>query len=144
MAEEHNAALVRRVVEEIWNAGNLDLADGLFAPGYVNHAGVIPDLVSGPEAIKFSVALYRTAFPKLHITVDELVAEEDAVELRWTACNAALPERSGPRTGQPESVTGTTLSRLADGQVMESWTSLDAAGVLRWAGSSSLYGGPDR
>ena len=65
MAEAQNAALVRRAVEEIWNRGQLDLADVLFAADYVNHAGLIPDLVRGPEAIKISVAFYRTAFPQL-------------------------------------------------------------------------------
>ena len=63
MAEAHNVALVRRVVEEIWNRGQLDLADVLFATGYSNHAGLIPDFVRGPEAIKISGAFYRIAFP---------------------------------------------------------------------------------
>lgn len=52
MAEAHNAVLVRRVVEEIWNRGKLDVADVLFASDYINHAGLIPDFVRGPEAIK--------------------------------------------------------------------------------------------
>jgi len=73
MAEQRHAALVRRAVEEIWNRGDLALADALFAPSYVNHGGLIPDLVHGPEAIKISVALYRTAFPDLHISVASLV-----------------------------------------------------------------------
>jgi len=46
--QEHNAELVRRAVEEIWNQGDLTLADVLFAPSYVNHGGLIPDLVCGP------------------------------------------------------------------------------------------------
>ena len=50
-------------VEAIWNRGALEAADALFAPDYVNHGGLIPDLVRGPEAIKVGVALYRTAFP---------------------------------------------------------------------------------
>jgi hypothetical protein len=52
-----DTALVRRVIDEIWNAGDIDLADELFASTYVNHGGLIPDLVKGPECIKFSVAL---------------------------------------------------------------------------------------
>src|SRR5438309_5384247 len=80
-----NAALVHRVIEEIWNVGNVDLADELFAPGYVNHGGIIPDLVRGPEGIKFSVALYRAAFPGLHVAVDDLRVDNDRVTLRWTA-----------------------------------------------------------
>src|ERR1700693_2794284 len=81
----YNAALVQRVIDEIWNAGNVDLADELFAPAYVNHGGLIPDLVEGPEGIKFSVAFYHTAFPDLHVAVDDLTVDKDAVILSWTA-----------------------------------------------------------
>src|ERR1700675_5211679 len=77
----YNAALVQRVIDEIWNAGNVDLAEELFAPTYVNHGGLIPDLVRGPEGIKFSVAFYRAAFPALHVAVDDLAVDQDAVTL---------------------------------------------------------------
>ncbi len=45
MTAEHNMGLVRRVVEDVWNRGDLALADVLFAPTYVNHGSLIPDLV---------------------------------------------------------------------------------------------------
>ena len=54
---------MRQVIEEIWNDGDLELADQVFALDYINHGGLIPDLVRGPEAIKVSVALYWLAFP---------------------------------------------------------------------------------
>jgi predicted SnoaL-like aldol condensation-catalyzing enzyme len=79
---ERNAAAVLRVVEEVWNRGEIELADELFTPEYVNHNGLVPDLVSGPEAIKVSVALYRAAFPGLHVTVEGLVADGKTVAFR--------------------------------------------------------------
>jgi len=54
---EDRTDLVRQAVEAIWNRGELDAADALFAPDYVNHGGLIPDLVRGPEAVKLSAAL---------------------------------------------------------------------------------------
>ena len=45
MTADRNTALVRRAVEEIWNQAELDVADVLFAPTYVNHGGLVPDLV---------------------------------------------------------------------------------------------------
>ena len=84
-AAERGTDVVRRAVEEIWNRGDLGLADVLFAPAYVNHGGLIPDLVRGPEAIKASVALYRTAFPGFHITVEALTAAGEMVDLEWAA-----------------------------------------------------------
>jgi SnoaL-like polyketide cyclase len=122
--EAQNAALVRRAVVEIWNRGKLDLADVLFAADYVNHAGLIPDFVRGPEAIKISVVFYRTAFPNFHITMDELTAKRDAVVLRWTARSSA-PQRT---------LKGIIVSRCAGGQIVESWTHWDQAGVLEQLG----------
>ena len=128
---EPNAAVVRRIVTQVWNRGELDLADHLVAPTYVHHGGLIPDLIQGPEAIKISAALYRIAFPGLSITVDRLVADGDMVELRWTArARGALPQ-GADRGSQRATLTGTTHSRLCQGQIVESWTTWDRDGVLR-------------
>jgi hypothetical protein len=101
----------------------------LFASDYINHAGLIPNLVRGPEAIKISVALYRTAFPALQITIDKLTAKRDAVVLRWTA------RRSPPRAGSAARVTQEALSgmlvcRMAHDQIAESWMQWNQFGVL--------------
>jgi hypothetical protein len=138
MAAEANGAVVRRVVDEIWNEGALEGADALFAPGYVNHGGLIPDLVRGPEAVKLSVALYRAAFPTLHLTIEELRAQEETLVLRWTARTAppAAEAGSGPG-GSAGMLTGSTRVRLVGGQIMESWTDWDQAGVLRRLGLSA-------
>ena len=123
-----SAALVQRVVDEIWNAGNLELADELFAPTYVNHGGLIPDLVLGPEGIKFSVAFYRAAFPGLHVAVDDLAVDNDAVILCWTAAGQAAGDAT---TG---TLTGVTRSQVVDGRVVESWTTWDAGSALERLG----------
>ena len=95
MSVSANEALVRRAIEAIWNRGDLDAADELFAADYVNHHGLIADLVLGPEAIKISAALYRVAFPGLHVSVEEISTVEDTVVLRWTARTA--PDRLDAR-----------------------------------------------
>jgi len=120
----YSAALVQRVIDEIWNAGNVDLADELFAPTYANHGGLIPDVVRGPEGIKFSVAFYRAAFPALHVAVDDLAVDNDAVILNWTARGQTSPDAT---TG---TLTGITRSLVAGGQILESWTSWDAGLAL--------------
>ncbi|HXO58355.1 MAG TPA: ester cyclase [Candidatus Acidoferrum sp.] len=119
---------MQRVVDEIWNAGNLELADELFASTYVNHGGLIPDLVQGPEGIKFSVAFYRAAFPGLHVAVDDLAVDKDAVILRWTAAGQAAGDST---TG---TLTGVTRSQVVDGRVVESWTTWDAGLALERLG----------
>ena len=68
MSASANEAVMRTAIEAIWNRGDLDVADDVFAADYVNHDGLIADLVRGPEAIKISAALHRLAFPGLHVT----------------------------------------------------------------------------
>ena len=139
MAEAHNAVLVRRAVEEIWNQGTLDMADVLFAADYINHAGLITNLVRGPEAIKFSVAFYRTAFPDLHITIDALTANRDAVLLRWTARSSAPPTGRADRA-TPGALAGIIVSRCAGGQIVESWAQWDQAGIVEQLGRTLREG----
>lgn len=135
MTAEQNRAVVHRVVQEIWNLGDLELADALFVSDYVNHGGLIPDFVQGPEAIKISVALYRTAFPDLHITVEDLVVEEEGVMLHWAARGASPGELVGPTTVRNHgALRGSTLSRVAKGMIVESWTRWDSEQVLQHLG----------
>lgn len=124
MTASDGVMLVQRVVQEIWNRGELALADRLFAPDYVNHGGLIPDMVRGPEAIKVSVALVRCAFPQLRVDIEDLVGDQDTVALRWIARGA------GAGTTTPDALMGMTFVRIAKGQMTESWTSWDAAGTL--------------
>ena len=124
--------LVLRAVEAIWNRGDLDVADELFAADYVNHQGPIADLL-GPEAIKISAALYRIAFPRLVVSVEELSTFGDTVVLRWTA--RTVPHGVGRGDASPsKSLSGITRSRIAAEKIVESWTEWDRIGVLRELG----------
>ena len=131
MVASANEALVRRAIEAIWNDGDLDVADELFAAEYVNHDGVIADLVRGPEAIKISAALHRLAFPDLYVVVEELSTSEETVVLRWSATVGLNSRSRGIAVGlNQNSLTGITRSRFADGKIAESWTQWDRIGVL--------------
>src|SRR5687768_9596120 len=112
-----NARLVRQVIEEIWNGGDLELADQLFTPDYVNHGGLIPDLVRGPEAIKVSVALYRLAFPAFRVAVVDLLAQGQTVALHWAAHRAPGHDGgSDAPDGNPDTLRGMTFGRVSGGQ----------------------------
>jgi SnoaL-like polyketide cyclase len=131
MVSARDAGLVHRVIDEIWNAGDLDLADELFGATYINHGGLIPDLVRGPEGVKFSVAFYRRAFPDLQISANKLHASEGMVTVGWTA-HGTSPGEQGRRTSgdRAGSLAGETRISVADDQIVESWTSWDSAKVL--------------
>ncbi len=134
MNSESNEARVRRAIEAIWNRGDLDVADELFAPDYVSHDGVISDLVIGPEAIKISAALHRLAFPNLSVVVEELSAGEDTVVLGWTARSRPVDRLDGTHGRSNHSLKGITRSRFVDGKIVESWTEWDRIGAFRNVG----------
>ena len=115
-------ARVRRAVDAIWNRGELDVANELFAAHYINHDGLIPDLIQGPEAIKISVAVYRLAFPDLYIAIDTLRSDDDAIVVRWTALNRASDTRAVASETEDRLMSGTTRLRLEGGKIAESWT----------------------
>jgi predicted SnoaL-like aldol condensation-catalyzing enzyme len=116
-------AIIRRAIDAIWNRGELPVADELFDPTYVNHDGLIPDLVHGPEAIKISVALFRTAFPNLHVAIEDLRTEGDIVVISWRARrDQPSPSPTDATSVDLTLMTGITRSRVARGKIVESWT----------------------
>lgn len=132
---ELGAARVCRAIEAICNRGEFAVADELFTPDYVNHGGLIPDLVRGPEALKVAVALYRAAFPDFQVAVALLRARGGTVLLRWTAeRRPAVAPADGTPEGARVGVTGITRGRLDGGRIAESWTRWDAPRALRQLG----------
>jgi hypothetical protein len=74
VSAEENKAIVRRWFEDLFNGGNLDVADEIVALNHVTYDPALPDVLSGPEGQKQVVSLYRDAFPDAHITVEHQIA----------------------------------------------------------------------
>ena len=133
--EEKHKALVRRFHEEAWNKGNVAAVDEFMAADYVDYP--IPSgLPPGTEGLKQTITTYRTAFPDLKATVDDIFAEGDRVAYRWSTRGTHLGEWLGiPPTGYHMAATGITVFRIAGGKVVEGWTSMDLSPTdeeLRW------------
>lgn len=136
MSTEENKALVRRQFEAIWDGGNLAVIDELYAPNYVNHDPANPEQAGGPGGFKQRVSLYRTAFPDLHLTIEDQVAEGDKVVTRWTASGTHKGDLMGtPPTGKSASVTGMLISRIEGGKFVEEWVNWDTLGLLQQVGA---------
>jgi predicted ester cyclase len=85
MSLEGNKALVRRFYEEVWNRSNVDVANEVFADGYVRHDLRPSEAKPGGAGQVRIAADFRRAFPDLAFRVDLMVAEGDLVAARWTA-----------------------------------------------------------
>jgi len=135
---EANKALDRRSLEEVWNQGNLDVADELFDANFVYHITGIPD-VQGPEGVKQVVTMYRTAFPDLQYTEEDMIAEADKVALLWTATGTHNGEFMGlPPSGNQITVTGISFGCFAGGKFVEEWSNYDALGLMEQLGAAPV------
>jgi predicted SnoaL-like aldol condensation-catalyzing enzyme len=138
---EANKNAVRRLVEEVWNKGNLPVADQLFAPIYNHHDTSSPDLGRGPESEKLRATLYRTAFPDIRLTIEDLIAEGETVTARWSCRGTHKGDLSGiAPTGKSFTITGTSTVRFASGKMVEGWINWDALGMMQQLGVVPVLG----
>ena len=134
MSPEDNKALAQRWLEEVWNKGDLSLIDELIAPNYVLHDPTRPGL-KGRAGIKESIAMFRTAFPDLHFTIEDQVAEREKIVTRYTVQGTHLGPLMGiPATGKQGIITGIDIYRITDGQIEEAWSNWDTLGLLQRMG----------
>src|SRR4051812_2213375 len=126
MSPDENKALVLRLINEVWNGGNLDAADALVAADYVRNA---PDAAPGLDAFKAFVTVIRTAFTDGALVVEDIFAGEDKVMVRWKRHGVHTGDFFGiPATGKPILLTGIDVYRVAGGKLAENWDQVDMLG----------------
>lgn len=136
MVTEQNKAVIRRFYEEVFNQGKYDVLDEICAPGYTNHSpNNPPGVPNNREGLRQVVMMYRNAFPDLHFTIEDMVAEGDLVMCRWNATGTHRGELFGiAPTGKRAAITGTDLECLENGQIVEGWAIADLLGLLQQLG----------
>jgi len=132
---EGNKFVIRRSFEELWNKGNLSLADELFTPNYEHHDPSSPDFGRGPESERKRAALYRTAFPDLQLTIEDIIAEGQTVVARWSCRGTHKGDLSGiAPTGKQVTISGVSIARFTNGKMVEGWVNWDALGLMHQLG----------
>ena len=135
VSTQENKALARRVLEEMFNKGNLNLADEVFAPDYVDHDPAMPEDIRGPEGFKEYVSIFRTAFPDIHLEIEDQVAEGDKVVTRWTGTGTHEGELMGiAPTGNNVTLPGMEIVRISGGKLAEGWEGYDSMVLMEQLG----------
>ena len=132
---EENKTIARRWMEELWSQGNSDVAGEIIAANYAVHDPGTPGRVGGVEGEKHTVTMYRTVFPDLRFTMEDVVGEGDRVVVRWTTRGTHRGELMGvPPTGKQVVVTGISILRIANGKIAEHKLNWDTLGMLQQLG----------
>ena len=135
MSVEENKAIARRHFEDLWNKGDLAVADEIYAATAVGHNPITPEHGGYPDCEKEAVLRDRTGFPDEHVTIEEQIAERDLVVTRWTSRGTHTGELMGlPPTGKQVTTTGIHIHRIIDGKIVEIWAMPDNLGFLQQLG----------
>ena len=136
MSAEANLAAARRVTEEAFNEGRLEVIDELCSPDIVTHDPAEPEDLHGTDVLKERCQRYRTAMSDLEVTFEDIFATEDRVAARWTARGTNDGELAGmPPTGKRMEITGNSIDRFdSDGKIVETWDNWDNAGFMQQLG----------
>ena len=116
-----NKAIARRIYEDLWNSGNLNVADEIFV---------------NAEGVKKYIATFRAAFPDIWHTVEDLIAEGDQIVARFTARGTHQGAWKGiAPTGKQVTYTGMTILQIVNGKVAKHHTEWDALRLMQQIGA---------
>jgi steroid delta-isomerase-like uncharacterized protein len=119
---DENKTIARKLMEEAWNKGRLEVVDELMSAGCRFHDPVFPSLTSGAGNYKQHIQMCRTAFPDLKFTIEDTIAEHNEVVLHWKAQGTHRgPFLGMPPTGKSATVSGTSINRIDKGKITELW-----------------------
>jgi steroid delta-isomerase-like uncharacterized protein len=137
MSVEENKRLAREAIK-IWTTGDLDAADALYAPDYVNHQHHDPEDprdLHGVQAMKTFAKEFRQAF---HDSIDIQLADADMVATRFTSMGTHKGAFMGVEpTNRELTWTGVTIDCISEGKIVESWANWDMMGMLQQLGTIS-------
>jgi steroid delta-isomerase-like uncharacterized protein len=133
MSATNNKLLADRVWEEVWHQGDLERIEELFASDFVRHDPGRE--IHGPEENRQFIKGFRAAFPDVHFTVLDQIAEGDKVAVRYRLQGTHLGDFQGmPPTRKQVGYSGILIYRVANGKIAEQWTEFDLLGFLKQLG----------
>jgi steroid delta-isomerase-like uncharacterized protein len=138
MSASEYKALFGYLVEEAWNKGNLEAADQVFSASFT-HPHLASEPVSGPARAKQFIAAYRTAFPDIHIQIEDQIAEQNRLAVRCRMQGTHAGELMGiPPTGKRVDAGVMLFFRFEEGKIAEEWIEFNQLSVLQQIGAIAL------
>jgi steroid delta-isomerase-like uncharacterized protein len=135
MSTQSNKAIVRRMLDEMNNQGNIRIIDELVAPDFFEHEDPPPGVSRDREGVKQVFTMYHSAFSDIDASINDMIAEDDKVVVFMTVQATHIREFAGiPPSGKRIAVHVLDIFRVTDGQVKEHWGVTDRLGMLQQLG----------
>ena len=130
LTAEQNKAAARRFFEEVWNQRRFEVIPEIFAPTLTFNGQQV-----SRDVIEQSISARLVAFPDIHVTVDEQVAEGDKVSTRrtWTGTHSGVHRGIEP-TGKQVTWTQISIVRFEEGKIVEDSAVADELALLQQLG----------
>lgn len=137
--EENNKALVRRFYDEVWNKGNLNAVDELFAPDYVV-VNRPPWRKPGAGGLKEFIQDNHRMFPDVHHEVQSIIAEGNEVAVYFKATATHEGDLNGPvglvpATGKKVHWDGSAFFKIEGGKVVETQGVINNMSLMQQLGA---------
>jgi len=138
MSAQENKEKARRMLEEAFGQGKLDVVDEVLDPDFVCYdPNSESGAVRGVDTIKQEIEWFRNAIPDLTYTVEDQVAEGDKVVSRYTAAGTHQGEFFGVApSGNRIEMSGIQIDRFdGNGRMVEEWPEYDLLGAMKQMGA---------
>jgi steroid delta-isomerase-like uncharacterized protein len=136
VGNDANQETVRRFVDAVLARGDVAAIDELVAPDFVSHTWGISE--NGPASLRAATERIHGSLKNVAFTIDDEVADGDAVVVRLTSGATPTGEFMGvPATGRSYTIGEIHWFRLADGRIAEHWHQHDALGLMKQLGASA-------
>lgn len=133
MSIKKNKALVRRLVEEVWNKKNLDLIPEFISLDYILYGRNGED--KGPEGHKQAQIMMNNGFPDYRINIEDLVGDGDIIAYFGTFEGTHKGEILGIKpTSKHIIVDDCAFFRIKNGKIASEKGYMDALGFLQKLG----------
>jgi len=132
---EENKTIARRLMDEAWSEGKLDVISEIVASDCHLHDPVFPSLTPGAESLKRHIQMCRTSFPDLRFRIDDVIAERNEVVIHWIAGGTHKAQFLGMQpTNRKANVSGTSIYRLHNGKIVEMWSDWNVLTLMQQLG----------
>ena len=130
MTTEGNIRIITCLFNEVFNARNLQVIDDLVYEDVINHEETGIDRTPGIKGFTREAELFLDAFPGAAISIEDMIAQNDKVFVRWRLQGTHRGEFAGIQaTDRKVDVVGMIVYRLKDLRIIEYWGLFDIHGL---------------